>query len=497
MFPAKFTFDVNATPSCLSDFAVFPVNATGSGAQPNIVAFNNLYSGSTGSTGKCNRTATGNDAGNSATVYWSYNVNKIAGAVTTSPSISFDSVGGKVAFVESAAGNPAHFHVLAWKAGDGKVAKLQSVASPVQITSFVTTNPVVGSGTATDLALGSATTGTDTLSSPYIDYTDDVAYVGNDAGVLFRIQNVFCTSTACGGAAPSLDMSWGTGGGLQVCTGKLTGPVLNFVNLNVYVGCSDGKLYSVSQSGAITSMVVGDGTSKNFGGIVDPPIVDSVNGFVYAVSGSASNGANGVLVQALPDFSSSVAVPIGEGNVCNLHSPTPNNAYFTNITSAGAMMFIGGVSGGSVPNNCIATSNGSGAVALYGITFTSTGVVTSGAPAKTLGLGGGPGYEFAPMTEFFNSTTGTDWLFYSAIQSGQTNFASSNITAGFPAAFTAVKEGIGTSGIIVDNNASTATFPQAASIYFNALHQNPACNNNTVIADTGGCAVKLTQAGLN
>jgi hypothetical protein len=45
MFPAKFTFDVTAAPSCASDFVVFPVNVAGAVGQPNIVAFDNLYSG--------------------------------------------------------------------------------------------------------------------------------------------------------------------------------------------------------------------------------------------------------------------------------------------------------------------------------------------------------------------------------------------------------------------------------------------------------------------
>jgi len=39
MYPAKFTFDVTVAPSCANDFVVFPVNAAGSAAQPNIVAF--------------------------------------------------------------------------------------------------------------------------------------------------------------------------------------------------------------------------------------------------------------------------------------------------------------------------------------------------------------------------------------------------------------------------------------------------------------------------
>jgi hypothetical protein len=33
-------------------------------------------------------------------------------------------------------------------------------------------------------------------------------------------------------------------------------------------------------------------------------------------------------------------------------------------------------------------------------------------------------------------------------------------------------------------------------LHFNALRENAACNNNTNVNLTGGCAVKLTQAGL-
>jgi hypothetical protein len=490
MFPAKFSFDINATPSCTNDFVVFPVNATPSATQPNIVAFNQLYSG--GTNGFCNRTASGSDTGVDAEVYWSYQVSSIGGAVTTSPVISSDGLGAKIAFVESLSGKPAHFHVLAWKANDGqKPSNLQDVTSPVAPT-LVTTSPAAGSGTFTDLAFGTAT---DTLSSPFIDYLNDVAYVGNDAGVLFRIKNVFCKYPSCMGAQPTLDASFNLTGSFTVCPKALTGPILNIVNSKVYVGCADGKLYAVTTTGTIsaTSITIGDGST--YGGVVDPPIVDSVNGFVYAVSGSAT-GNKATLVQAKADFSSNVVVAIGKGAQCNLHSPTPNNAYFNSITSSGAMMYVGGVNAGTVPQPCTASSNSAATVALYGLTFSTTNGIIKTA-TTTLSLGHGPGYEFAPMTEFFNATTGNDWLFYSAIQSAQTNFASSDITSGFPNAFTAVNEGIGTSGIIVDNNASATGFPQAASVYFNALHQNSGCNNNINTALTGGCAVKLTQAGLN
>jgi hypothetical protein len=504
MYPAKFTFNATAAPSCENDYVVFPIAAAGSSTQPNIVAFNNLYSGTAGGNGICNRTPSGSDTGVAATVIWSYNVQALTGgAVTTSPVISYDpggvEYGTKVAFVESAAGSPAHFHVLAFKAQDGQNSgNLQSVLTPKTINTFVTSAPVNSSGTATDLALGSSTSGTDTLSSPFVDYTTDKAYVGNDVGVLYRLKDVFCISTNadCAGTtkpAPSLDTTWGTGGAITVCSGRLTAPVLDYFTYNIFVGCSDGKLYCVSQAGTISSIVVGDGVaSKTYGAIVDPPIVDSVNHFVYAVSGSANNGANGVLVQTTTTLSSSVAVPIGSGNQCNIHAPAMNNPYFTSPTTAGALIYIGGVTG-TVAQPCTAASMG-GTVFLYGATFGAAGVLTSGTPKYSFNGGGGPGAEWVPLEEFYNTTTSADWLLAGALQSNQTNMTSFPITSGFPAGFgVLVTEGIGQSGMVVDNNSSAA---QAASLYFNALGENTSCNNNTVLTDTGGCAVKLTQASL-
>jgi hypothetical protein len=505
MYPAKYTFDVTAAPSCTNDFVVFPIAAQGSATQPNLAAFNNLYSGTAGANGICNRTPSSSDTGTSATVFWSYNVQGISGggAVPTSPVLSYDYNGNnsglKVAFVESISGSPAHFHVLAWKSGDGQnSSSLQSVLTPKTISTFTPNAPVVGSGTATDLALGSSTSGTDTLSSPFVDYVHDTAYVGNDVGALYRIKDVFCTTnnSDCSGAskpAPSIDTTWGIGGAVTVCNGKLTGPVLDFNTLNVYVGCSDGKLYSVSQTGAIKSVTVGDGVaSETYGAIVDPPIVDGMNGFVYAVSGSANATAYGALVQAKIDFSSSVVAHIGAGNQCNIHAPAFSNAYYTSPTTAGALVYVAGVSG-AVTQPCTANSTG-GSLSLFGVGFGSGGILTAGAPAHSDTDVGTPGNEWSPLLEFYNSTTGVDWLFAGVIDNPPPDLASVNITAGFPAGFGAVTtEGLGTSGMIVDNNSSSA---QAASIYFNSLMQNATCSNTTSSAATGGCAVKLTQAGL-
>ena len=40
MYPAKYTFDVNAAPSCLNDYVVYALNVAGSASQATIVAYN-------------------------------------------------------------------------------------------------------------------------------------------------------------------------------------------------------------------------------------------------------------------------------------------------------------------------------------------------------------------------------------------------------------------------------------------------------------------------
>jgi hypothetical protein len=586
MYPAKYTFDINAAPSCSADYIVYPVNATGVSSvfaagdvtststtinnvtggtilsadigrvitgtgipandtianinaspatiitlavaatatntgetlalpgQPNIVGLNNLYSGTAGGTGICNRaTPPAGDDGVSATTMWSYNITAAGGQVPTSPALSLD--GTKVAFVESAPSTTAHFHVLAWKSGDGvdiTNPNAQNVELPASITGFVTQSPIAGSGTATDLALASTS---DTLSSPFVDYLNDVAYVGNDGGTLFRIKNVFCPAlSACasgGTPAPSLDLTWPTSGPtagtgtLTVCSGTLTGPIKGGAAGNIFVGCSDGKLYGFTSAGvalANPSITVGDGSAT--GGIVDPPLMDVVNGYVYAVSGTSGVVAvtGSILVQAPTDFSSQVNATLGAAGQFNLHAPAFNNAYFSAAFN-GAVANVQGTTNsntttGSTSNWQIYEWADSGVAGnpttLYGVGFDGSHVMTPGAASNSLGISGSTAAEFSPLTEILNGST--DQLFVSAlanvrnvIEYNLTHFSPGlfpNVlfpTVGIPAsglAGASTFEGNGTSGIVVDNVSSSG---QASSIYF-------------AVPQLQG-AVKLTQSGLN
>jgi hypothetical protein len=489
MYPAKFGFDPNATPDCTNDFVVFSVNIAGSATQPNLVAFNNLYSGGTSiaPTGLCGaRAAVAGDDRSSATTLWSYDIDAAAGLVATSPALSLD--GKKIAFVETAAGSSAHFHVLAYKSGDGVdliTPNSQNVLKPVIINAFTgLLAPAAGSGTASDLSLGG--TG-DTLSSPFVDFANDVAYVGNDAGVLFRVKNVFCTLPACAGAAPSLDLSWNSTGSVTIggtcagALGELTGPVVDGSTEHVFVGCADGRLYGFDSAGvplATASISVGDGSVPT-GGIVDPPLIDAVNQFVYAVSGS-SGGAS-VLVQASTvDLSGKVTATLGAGALFIQHAPAFNAAYFSSGTPANWLIYDW-------------ATNSSNQSAVYGVGFAAGHIMTGGPAGNVFAINPSNGNELSPVTEFLNGAT--DQLFVSGIASDNPNFVEYTINT-FPTAFPPIDgsnadgattaEGGGTSGIVVDNDSGLG---QASSIYFGVLSTaGPNPNGNS--------AVKLTQSGL-
>jgi hypothetical protein len=505
MYPAKFTFDVNATPNCATDFIVYPVNVAGSGTQPNIVAFDNLYSGTTPTAGICNRTPVGGvDDGVSATTFWSYNIQAAGGQVATSPALSLD--GTKVALVETAAG-AAHFHVLAWKSGDGVAGNLQSVTSPKTINSgFATLAPVAGTGTATDLTLGSSS---DTLSSPFVDYANDFAYIGNDTGTLFRVTHVFCTNPDCtsgGTPAPSLDGNWGTGGGLATgCTGELTGPVVDGGTGNIFVGCSDGKLYGFTRAGApIVGSPLIVGTGSGTGGIVDPPMIDAVNGFAYVVSGNSTGGTSVLVQVGTTSFSSPtpVTATLGQGGLFNLHAPAFNAAYFDSGFSSVANVegsTSRNISTGNISNWQILEWADSGVpgspVTLYGVGFNNTHVMNSGAAGNFLEISGSVAVGFSPVTEFLNGST--DQLYVSGLANAPPNLIEYNLTNFanlFPnvlvpidsssAVGASTGEGSGTSGMVVDNVSSNG---QASSLYFGVLSPGP----------NGNSAVKLTQSGLN
>jgi hypothetical protein len=445
-YPAKYSFDINATPDCANDFVVFGLNVAGvTAGQANLVALNQLYRGSS-PTGLC---GTG-----TAAVMWAYNTSTVAlGVVRTSPVLSLN--GTKIAFVES--GNTSSiFHVLEWATGAGNGTSATSSAVP---------------GTGNSAAMTSLTyaaTASNTRSSPYLDYANDVAYVGANDGKLYKITTVFGGTPTLAGAPWPVTVSAGL---------TLTSPILDTVSGKIFIGDSNGVLKSVdAATGTLSATTLTAGSTGLGGGLVDPPIVDSTNGTVFAFSGN--DGTSAVVVQASTALAPLARVRVGRGGASgtaiSVHAGDFSNGYFS-APSTGFLYVCGTL------------DSGNARPALYRVGFTGTQLnnVTAGGPLQ---IGNTSPSECSPITAFFNSNTAThtDTIFLGittdcSAGSGNGCIDDFNITGAMPAGpINSVGETGGTSGIVIDNVSTSA---QASSVYFSTLGST----HN---------AVKLTQSGL-
>ncbi len=256
-----------------------------------------------------------------------------------------------------------------------------------------------------------------------------------------------------------------------------------------------GRLYGFTSTGAkLSPNSLGLGDGSPFGGIVLPPIVDSSNGFVYAVSGTNNASAGTPAGQHL-DFYHWLAEdravglelrPVG----VNLSLPTFNTSYFSSSTSANWAILSCGYDVDGLANPAIRHR-----------------VQQRSRDEQPLPRRASRQFQIAPDVEACSPLTGftnigagppftspTDWLFLGLSGGNLYNFNLNGTTgsAGFreaspPTASFSVAAG--SSGIIPDNESTDA---QASSIYFSGLGTQ-ACT----AGGTGYCAVKLTQAGLN
>jgi hypothetical protein len=501
VYPAKFSFDINANPDCINDYVVFPTNLAGvAGGQASIVAYNELYAGAGSSF--CGVS--------SPVVYWSYDTNfnnagvATTGTIQTSPVLSGN--GAKVAFAESAT-TGAIIHLLDWNAGDG--GAINSAATPTIATVWTADGlaghcPVAG---ACMISIALNGLQTDTASSPFYDYQRDVIYVGDDNGTLHKIINAFGIS----GSIPKEVLT----GNWPILVDKstmLTSPTLDPTSGNIFVADSSGLLNYVRETFS-TAGACGFGVppclgSTNFDPpgvhvLTDAPIVDSVTEKVFVFYGN--DGGTTAVVQSDTTLSASVTATLGTGTGHHLHSGAFDNSYLSGNGSAGRL-YVCGSSNNSTPTirRIGFTNSGRAPVSPFA---NPVGTMNPTVDTATLAVATNSA-ECAPLTELFNANAPSatqDQIFFGVQTKGTgTNCGgggcvmSINVT-GIPASLTianSIAEINGPSGIIVDNDANTTTFPQASSLYFsnqgNSTTSIP-CGGTTGV----GCAVKVTQAGLN
>jgi hypothetical protein len=427
MYPAKYSFDPSLAPSCLNDYVVFGIAASGvTGGQANLIGFNNLYSGTAPSL--CTRTT--------PTVKFAYNVTTVAGGkILTSPVISYD--GTKIAFVESTT-TASIFHVLT-------INNLGSI-----------TVSASGASTMTSVTFSSATS---TLSSPWVDYAADVAYVGADDGKIYKITSVFHgtpTVASSGGFPVTVTLN-----------DRLTSPVLDSIQGLLMVGSGNGSLYQINaSSGAYSLLAVGKGTYSQ---IKAPPMVDITNGTTFVVS--ANDGTSAVLVEADTSTLGQLAkVRLGSGghgatSALYLYEPAFDNNYYNYVPpnpNNGYVHVCG--TNPTVPTDYSPYQ--------YSIGF--TGAIMNTTPAFSQQLLPSTAARCTDWTEFYNPNIGggTDFFFFGLTQdcTGATTLGCVvTMTNNTSLTFTPINGG--PSGIQVDNY---STAPQASSIYFTAEKANTA-----------------------
>jgi hypothetical protein len=436
MYPAKYSFDPTLPPSCANDYAVFGITAAGNvgtgGGQANLIGFNNLYSGPGGLCGS-----------GGPSVLFAYNTTTVAGGkIITSPVISED--GTKIAFVESVSGTTpqAIFHVLTWTANQGTIT---AAAAPTMTSA--TFSPTSNCST----------------SSPWVDYSTDIAYIGADNGVLYKITGVFK-----GTPTVAKTSKWPV---LVSKNNRLSPPVLDSTLGVLMVGSGNGSLYQIDTTAVVpTPFPIGKAGAKSTG-VLTAPAVDVTNGTTFAVS--ANDGTSAVLVQVGTfGFSNPIRVRIGigaaTGTASSIGEPAFDNQYF-NDPSTGHIRLCG--------NNPNLTLNDTSP---WQYSFGFTGARMNPAISSSQQLLTSTAAQCTGWTELFNPNVGggTDFFFFGLTQDCIGTLGCVVEEIGTSMVATAAVSG-GPSGIIVDNYSTAA---QASSLYLTAEKANT--------------AYKFTQNGL-
>lgn len=457
VYPAKWGFYTTggaaaaqcstASPSFSSgDYIVVPTGVAGSGASTaSIVAYDNLYSG-------CS-------VGTVPSVYWAADVNSFK--VVTSPILSYD--GTQVAFVGG-----SDLVVLNMPTASSYVnsATVANVSSSTNVNGA--TFPV-----SAVTAWYAALSHTDTTSSPFYDYTNNILYVGDSSGYLHKFTNVFHNYD---GGSNTTQPTEATGSWpVSVSSAALLNPVYDSGSTLVFVPAVNGGTLGLASvtTGTTPTVVRSVNLIGGAGSLTTPAVVDGGIEKVYL--GIEHGGITGDDMTAdvyqfptgtaLSHWSSGTPPPYVELGASGDFSDG-SYAYFTfdngYYTTASGNMYACGANSGMAPELYKVPVSGSG-----------FGTVVAGPP-----VGAG---SCSPMTEIY--TGSNDYIFLS--QNGTNQSSSPTICAAgtgciFSFELTGISwssttastanslEASGTSGIIVDN-AGLSTPSGTANIYFSVV----------------------------
>lgn len=243
---------------------------TASAGQPTILAFNQLYN-TTCNLGRANT--------NAPNVMWAYNTG--TGYITeTSPALSYLDNGKQVAFVQRN-GDTLQLVLLKWQLSQGTaanpVAPTLSASAAAYRACTANCYYVIPFSTA---AGANNVGGTPTYSSPFVDYVNDILWVGDGNGVLHKFADVF--------QKPNPREIIGNGFPKVVEAGmKLSSPVFDyngrvFVGTESGTGTTGGKLHRILASDGTTEATSAKLALDSTTGLRESPIIDLRSGSVYA-----------------------------------------------------------------------------------------------------------------------------------------------------------------------------------------------------------------------
>ena len=392
---------LNVPTNSVTGLGAFTITAGTSGSsQANIVAINGLYSNDP-TTSLCPQ------------YYPSFIFSYASGVgpVATSPTISES--GTQIAYVKNDPNIGAIFHVLTFGSGTeyGSACAADNNGMTNGSPPTCATAPVIPGSTsgsnATDYMLplgaaayayskvGSQTTGKDTYSAPFTNYSTDFTYVGDDNGYLYLIYATY-------GATPTFpNATWP----LTVnSTYKLSAPVVDVGNTgNVFVGDSEGILHSFNSTTGTAegTLTVGSTIDPPAGAIVDGPIIDSTNEVGYVVAGCTGTGGHSEIAQfnytatTLTLREHATLSTGGCAASAPMHDPTPDNNYYAE-----------GISSATTANNglmyvCYTGTSAQASTYFAYFTFTSKNMSqTTGGTNPDAVSEPAAGLTCSPLTEF-------------------------------------------------------------------------------------------------
>jgi hypothetical protein len=351
----------------LTTFSWGTVNAGTNGSQANIVAFNQLYSGSGSSL--CNLT--------NPEFIFSYASG--VGPVATSPSLSLD--GTKITYVENDPNIGAILHVLTFGNGSTEYGTSASCATNNNGGSSLptcATNPVIpgstSGSTATDFMLplglvaANATTAVagaaDSFSSPFTFYGYDTTYVGDNNGYLYSINPTYNGTPGYAGgnfpvqvsAAPASASPTQVTASTTVVTVTVTNTLgigelvtIAGVTANTGNGCSTGDLSAINGTQTVASA---SGTQFTF----NATILSATTGTGCTITGATVIAGSNYLSSPVVDVAGTQNIFVGDSSA-NLYALTPRG------TAAAPSISVGeNVNGGIRDSPIIDSTNSVGFV---------------------------------------------------------------------------------------------------------------------------------------